>query len=303
MAEASALFSKHEIYEPVKPPMKKPALLASCWTTAGNAYPIPNRNLSTIPLRERIEKAAKAGFLGFGFLDADIHKHLESSNLSTLVQILDDNGIVYRELEFLTNWWIEDGEEGSTFKDRQFFMDTAEKLNARIIKIAPNIYGGPLDIDAWAAQLHVLAQEAQDFGTSVALEFMAFSNIPTLNQAITLTKVADHPNCGVILDAWHLDRSHTPLVELAKVPLSLIKGVELDDGSSVEIGDPYDDTIHRRTLCGLGDFQLHELVKTLHIIGWDGPWGVELISEEFRHLSLDDLLPKVYESTMSAFLS
>ena len=80
-------------------------LLASCWTTAGDARPDPGHDRSPHPLRERIERAAEAGFVGVGLLEVDLRQFLATASLATLSQILDDNGIELIELEFLTNWW------------------------------------------------------------------------------------------------------------------------------------------------------------------------------------------------------
>jgi sugar phosphate isomerase/epimerase len=281
--------------------MKEPSLLASCWTSAGNAYPIAGKNLSPFLLQERIEESAIAGFNGFGLLDADLHVFLAKSNYKTLARILDDNGIIFRECEFLGNWWREPQDPRNSFFERQFLFEAATTLSARVIKIAPDISGGELELGLMSEKLHKLSEEASQYGTSVALEFMAFSNVPTLSLALELVSRADHPNCGLILDAWHLDRSHTPLSEIAALPISVIKAVELDDGYTEEIGDPYDDTIYRRELCGEGEFRLKELIITLIDLGWDGPWGVELISEKHRHTPLDQLLPRVFTSTMNQF--
>lgn len=41
-------------------------LLATCWTTAGDANPRPGDQRSPVPIRERVEAAAAAGFEGSG---------------------------------------------------------------------------------------------------------------------------------------------------------------------------------------------------------------------------------------------
>ena len=48
------------------------ALLATCWTTAGDAAPLRDGERSPVPLRTRIEVAAQAGFRGFGVNYADL---------------------------------------------------------------------------------------------------------------------------------------------------------------------------------------------------------------------------------------
>ena len=40
-------------------------LLASCWTTAGNARPLRGDDASPCGIRDRVEAAARAGYRGF----------------------------------------------------------------------------------------------------------------------------------------------------------------------------------------------------------------------------------------------
>ena len=47
-------------------------LLATCWTTAGDAAPLRGDERSPLPLRERVEAAAAAGFRGIGLLHIDL---------------------------------------------------------------------------------------------------------------------------------------------------------------------------------------------------------------------------------------
>ena len=85
--------------------MSTPQLLATCWTTAGDAVPLPGRDDSPIPLPTRIQEAARAGFTGFGVVHNDLETYLRDNDLETLRRVFEDNGITAVELEFLTDWW------------------------------------------------------------------------------------------------------------------------------------------------------------------------------------------------------
>ena len=74
-------------------------LLATCWTTAGAANPLPGDQRSPVPIRERIEAASAAGFTGLGLLHADLMPALDRYGISGLRTLLDDHGIVDLELE------------------------------------------------------------------------------------------------------------------------------------------------------------------------------------------------------------
>jgi sugar phosphate isomerase/epimerase len=81
------------------------ALLATCWTSAGDAAPDRGGEVSPVDLRTRIETAAEVGWEGFGLLHADLAIARSTLGLPELRRILDGAGIEHVELEFLPWWW------------------------------------------------------------------------------------------------------------------------------------------------------------------------------------------------------
>nr|WP_284290009.1 hypothetical protein [Angustibacter aerolatus] len=77
--------------------MSTPDLLATCWTTAGDAVPLPGRDDSPVPLPERIAAAGRAGFTGFGVVHNDLAIYLRDGDLPTLAATLRDNGMRHVE--------------------------------------------------------------------------------------------------------------------------------------------------------------------------------------------------------------
>ena len=65
----------------------------------------------------------------------------------------------------------------------------------------------------------------------------------------------------------------------------MIFGVELDDAGQTVVGTLFEDTVNNRLLCGEGSFDLDGLVALLRDNGFDGPWGVEILSTSFRAAS------------------
>jgi hypothetical protein len=41
-----------------------------------------------------------------------------------------------------------------------------------------------------------------------------------------------------VIDVWHIERAHTPVADLASVPLHRIVGVELNDADPEVVGTP-----------------------------------------------------------------
>src|SRR6188472_3999639 len=80
-------------------------LMATCWTSAGDAASDRSDLRSPVTLRERIEAASSAGFRGFGLLSDDLPAAVDEYGLSGIAKILADNGIDRLELEGVPFWW------------------------------------------------------------------------------------------------------------------------------------------------------------------------------------------------------
>ncbi|GIM96829.1 sugar phosphate isomerase/epimerase family protein [Paractinoplanes toevensis] len=258
-------------------------LLATCWTTAGDASPLPGDQRSPVPIRERVEAAAAAGFRGLGLLHDDLMPALDGYGSGGLRALLDDHGIVDLELELITGWW---NAEPDSDRVRRDLLEAAAALGARHIKVAPDVTDGPWEHDRWAAAFAALAADAAEAGTRVGLEFLPWSNIKTVHEGLGLVRAAGHPAGGLIIDVWHTERAHTPPADLAGVPLEYIVGVELNDADAEPLGTLFEDAVHRRRLCGTGTFDLAGVIAALRTAGWHGPWGVEILSDEHRRTPL-----------------
>lgn len=275
-------------------------LLATCWTTAGDAVPLPDRQASPEPLRRRIEAASSAGFTGFGLMHVDLAAYLETSDLLTLAALFADNGITTVELEFLTDWWTDGAARTASDELLALLTRASEVLQPHHVKIGPDITGGSYELEHWAHEFHRVSETFAQVGTGVALEFMPFSNISTLARGVELVRMAGHPNGGLMLDLWHIERGGARFEEIAELSIELVKGVELDDGAAEQIGDGYSDTVLRRRLCGQGAFRVPEFITIIEDLGWNGPWGVEILSEEYRVLPLEVSVPQAYASTAAS---
>src|ERR671921_362569 len=80
-------------------------LLATCWSSAGDAASDRADLRSPLNLRERIEAASAAGFTGFGLMSADLPAADEEYGLKGIRAMLDDHGIVDLEVEEIPYWW------------------------------------------------------------------------------------------------------------------------------------------------------------------------------------------------------
>jgi len=200
-------------------------LLATCWTHAGDAMPIAGRHLSPLDLRVRARAVAAAGFTGIGFTIDDLEAAKATYGLPQVKRICEDLGLVHLEVELLENWWTTDRRRRDSDGTRASLLAAAEVLEARQIKIGPDVEvivdGAVPRLSAvahWAAELHQLARQAAEVGTRVALEPLPFSNIPDFRLAAELVVAADHPAAGLVVDIWHLERGPSTLADLAEIP-------------------------------------------------------------------------------------
>lgn len=279
-------------------------LIAACWTTGGDCVPLPGLDVSPLDLHDRIEAAAGAGFAGFGIVHSDLAHYLSlGRSLTELRHRLTDAGIRYVQLEFLVDWWLPAEQRAASEPMTRLLLEASEILQPIHVKTGPDVTGGAFHLDAYAERFHHVCDRFAQVGTVLSMEFMPFGNVSTLAQAIELVRAADHPAGGLMIDLWHLMRGSGTLTELSNVPLEMITGVELDDGSLQPIGTGYEDTIHRRRLCGDGEFPISQFIETMRNLGWDGPWGLEIISDEYRKLPLEQAVSEAYESTMASFIA
>jgi len=271
-------------------------LLATCWTSAGDAASDRRDLRSPLPLRQRIEAASSAGFRGFGLLSDDLPAAVRDYGLSGIRAMLADNGIVHLELEGIPYWWDDGPRREESNLVRHDLLKAAEVLNAGHIKVTPDGDDGPWNRDHWAGKFAELAGQSQDVGARLGIEFFPWSNIKTLHDGLRLVADAGHDAGGVVIDTWHIARANTPIADLASVPLDRIIGVELNDADEQVVGTLFEDTVHRRRYCGEGSFDLTGMITNLRAAGWNGPWGVEILSEEHRNLPVHEALNRAATS-------
>jgi sugar phosphate isomerase/epimerase len=274
-------------------------LIATCWTSAGDAASDRSDLRSPVNLRERIQAAASAGFRGFGLLSDDLPAAVEEYRLSGIRAMLDDNAIVHLELEGIPFWWEDGPRREESDRVRRQLLEAAAALGARHIKVTPDGNDAPWDRGRWATKFAELAKQAQDVGARLGIEFFPWSNIKTLHDGLQFVEDAGHDAGGVIIDVWHIARARTPIDDLASVPLQRIIGVELNDADAELVGTLFEDTVHRRQYCGAGAFDLPGMIASLRSAGWNGPWGVEILSDEHRSLPVDEALRRAAATARS----
>ena len=274
-------------------------LLASYWTIS-NGIPHTDKEYSPFDFRDRVESAAKAGFRGFGLWHADLEHVLKTRSLRDMKQILDDNGITHIELEFLTDWFLEGERKKQSDLCKKLLLDAAEVLRAHHVKVGDFFQekvSMPRLIEAFAG----LCAEAAQRGTNVGFELMPFAMIRTLEDSLKLVEEAGAANGGICLDTWHTVKLKIPFDELRRIPSQYITSVELNDGTFDCPWTLHEDTVNHRRLCGHGEFDVTSFIRAVQDAGYDGPWGIEVLSAELRKWPLDRLTTEAFRTTMAQF--
>ncbi len=277
-------------------------LLGLYWTVSGPVEVHVGREWSLFDLRDRCEHAARVGMAGTGLWHADLEHVLETRTLPEVRKLFDDHGLSYLELEFLWEWFLDPSDERRQESDRlrALLFEAAAALPAHHIKVG-NIPGTPCELPRLIeAYGELCADAAEHTDARIVYEFMPFDvNVHDLDTALALVDGADAPNGGLAIDTWHMSKLGITPDDLRRVPLSRLGWVELSDGFYENTDDPIDETVNHRQLPGEGEFPIPAYVAACREIGYDGPWGVEVLSEELRNLPIEEIFDRAYETTVS----
>ena len=176
---------------------------------------------------ERIRIAAEAGFdlLGLRLLPATPMESV--SPLMTqprlrrdVIAALGDVGLRVCDVEVIRLT------PELSVSELEGFMACAAELGARHICVAGNDPDSFRIIDNFAD----LCRAAAPYNLSCDLEFTTWSDVKDLRTARSVVEKAAQPNGSILIDALHADRSHATLEEIAALPKTLMRYVQLCDG-------------------------------------------------------------------------
>jgi sugar phosphate isomerase/epimerase len=279
-----------------------PQLLATCWTSAGNAGPMLGDEVSPVPLPQRVALIAEAGWAGIGLVHADLALASRTVGYDGLAAMIRQAGIQLVEVEFLGDWWTDGERRAASDRVRADLFEAAIALGARHIKVGAGLADHPIDRGAFTRAFADLAAEAARAGVRLAIEPAPFSYLPTMQAGADLVTDVDNPAAGLMIDTWHTYRSGMPYDRLWDVvPVEWVTAIELDDGAAEVVGSLFEDTINNRMYCGEGDFDTASFIRSATDAGYDGPWGVEIISTEHRGLPVPQGLRRAHDTAMACF--
>lgn len=271
-------------------------LICLFWTTSG-VFP-GDGEISRFDFKDRVEAAARAGFKGVGLWHTDLEQVMQRYSLKDMKRMLDDNGMRYLELEFLTDWFLGGQRKAEADRRKRLLLEASAALQATHIKIGDfdkNVCSMSRLVEAFAA----LCREAAEYGATIGFELMSCAMIDHLKDALAMVAGAGASNGGVILDIVQVESLHIPLKDICRIPRQYLVGVELNDGALS--GSPLYDPTRERRYCGEGDFDVRGLIRSARQAGFKGPWSVEVMSKELAVLPLEEQARRAFETTMAEF--
>jgi sugar phosphate isomerase/epimerase len=277
------------------------ALIGSYWLHAGDTEPLTGREWSPWSFERRVEKLAAVGFEGIGIVDVDLEQALqyEFEDLSAVAAVLEENGMEHVELEMMVNWPLdpEDYRRREERPTRDLLLEAADVLDARHVKVG-NTFGHPVPTSVLAERFADLCAEAAAVDTRVGLEIMPADHyVRDLDDALAVVGGPD--NGGLLLDSWHMVKMGIENDDIAALDAEDVVSVELADGYVETDLEFLEETLNLRRLPGEGEYDMAGFVEAIRATGYGGPWGLEILSEEYRRLSMDDAYARAYDSGRS----
>jgi sugar phosphate isomerase/epimerase len=270
-------------------------LMCLYWTSAGI---FPGRGeISRFDFKDRAQAAARAGFKGIGIWHTDLEHILQYRTLKEMKKILDGNGIIHVELEFLTDWFLDGARRAESDSRKKRLFEASEALHAKHVKVG-DFYNETCPMPRITEAFAVLCKEAENYGATIGFEIMGCAMIDNIKDAISMVKAAGVNNGGLIIDIYQVANLRMTYKDISSIPLEYLTSVELNDGFLP--GSPDHDPSNRR-FCGEGEYDIQGFIKCVKKMGYKGPWGVEVISEKLSILPLRELSTKAFDTTMAEF--
>ena len=275
--------------------MNNVELMCLFWTTAG-VFP-GHGEISRFDFRDRVQAAARAGFQGIGIWHTDLEHILQYRTLKDMRRILDDNGMKYVELEFITDWFLDGARKSESDSRKHRLFEASEALQANHIKVG-DFYNSSCPFPKIVESFAALCKDADNYGATIGFEIMGCAMIDNIEDAIAMVTMAGAKNGGIIIDTYQVANLGMTYQEISCIPLEYLIGVELNDG--IMPGNPGYDPSNRK-FCGEGEYDIQGLIDCVKNMGYTGPWGVEVIAENLAVLPLKELSTRAFTTTMAQF--
>jgi len=102
-------------------------------------------------------------------------------------------------------------------------------------------------------------------------------------------------NGGLYLDLWHNVKMDIDFNEIANLSSGDVVGAEFQDGYIDTNMSFIEETINLRKIPGEGEFPISDWISATRESGFDEPFALEILSEEYRRLSIEVAYQKAHD--------
>jgi sugar phosphate isomerase/epimerase len=231
------------------------------------------------PIGDRILIAAANGFSAIG-LYVGQYEQLESDGQAPgpLRDLLAEHDVLLAEIEVIPGLGGDGtgGERAAAMERIAYRM--ADEFGCRYLQVI-----GPAGLPtAEAGRAYgALCDRAADHGLVVGLEFLPFTDVVSVHDALAIVDAADRPNGGICVDIWHHERGARDLAAIAALPAERITGVQLSDGPLQPVDpDYYTDCLRNRVAPGSGEFDVAGFIAAVRSTGCTVPMSLEVCNAD-----------------------
>jgi len=212
---------------------------------------------------EMIEVAAAAGFpfVGLRLVPATLDEpHTpvvgNEAELKRILAALEQTGVKVLDVEILRL------KPDTDVRDYLPVLEVGARVGATEILVAGNDDNEARTIENFAR----LCELAAPLGMYPHLEFMPWTGVKNLGQAARIVSAAAQDNAGLLVDAFHLNRSRSRVSDIATLPKQWFRYAQLCDIAGAPPANM--DEVIREARCercfpGEGDIDLAELLELL----------------------------------------
>jgi sugar phosphate isomerase/epimerase len=221
--------------------------------------------------------AAEAGFDALGLDTVSVDRFAGSGDRSDRAgRLLRDHGLTCSDVGVLV------ADDPDALANAASLAELASATGARLCLVVfeerPTA-GSLAALDDCSAVL-------REAGVRLALEFVAYTGIQTLADAVDVCATVGWERCGVLLDSWHFFRGGAAWGALGALGGAQLALVHVSDGGP-SAGDPVHESRNERLPAGQGGFAMGELARTLADLGYAGVVSAEVLSRQLRALPPD----------------
>lgn len=237
-------------------------------------------NTSTIqpvPLLDKIEIAARAGYQALEPWNIDVDDHMRSGGtIEEIKKALADANLRVVSVIALHSWINSEGDDYTRALDEcRRRMDQAASLGSPYIVASPP--REVVDVARATQRFTEILALGRQAGVTPTMEFLGF--VPTVKNVATAWSIAagsKDSNATVVADVFHMIRGGGTVDDLLALQGSQLSCFHINDVPATP--DPLTQTDADRVMLGEGIADLPRVIANLRTIGYRGPISLELFN-------------------------